>query len=242
MPSLLSFLAGATTVALLATPALAQETAPATPEPMTAQPAPPEPAPPEPETFFGGDVHYGGWGGIAFLAGAIHNQPAVWTRFMGGFQIGRTITIGMGGMALSNLVPGDDDVQAYYEARGTTNRQYLTGGIGGLLIAVDFLPLQAIHPYAHVLVGAGGFSFNNRSLHHSQLDQDEELEAHYRLSEATAAFAANAEAGVTFNLTRWMRADIVGGTVVTAGIELADLDDSDLLSFHGGLQLRFGRF
>lgn len=240
MPSLRHFLIAATTVALFAAPAVAQETAPETTEPVADTPDTPDT--PEPETFFGGDVHYGGWGGIAILAGAVHDQPAVWTRFMGGFQIGRTITIGMGGMALSNLVPGDDNIQAYYAARGATDRQYLTGGMGGLLVAVDFLPLQAIHPYAHVLLGAGGFTFNNRSFQSGYYDEEEDADVRFRPSESTAAFAANAEAGVTFNLTRWMRADLVAGTVVTAGVELADLDDSDLLSFHGGVQLRFGRF
>lgn len=193
---------------------------------------------PGPNVFFGGNLAIGGWGGFGVRGGSILGQPVAWSTASGGVLIGHGVTIGLSGSGIANIVRADDAIRI--PIGDSTERAYLSGGYGGLLVALDLQPFSVVHPYVQTVIGASWFGY--QAGYHNGTYGEHNDWVRPRNLQSTTAFATDFTAGATLNVTRWMRIDLVAGYLLTVGVDMPGLQDSDTRNFHGGLQFRFGKF
>lgn len=184
------------------------------------------------QTLFGGDdVRLTGWGGPEVRLGQFNESAAIFAGAKGGLLINSMLTIGLGGYGVVTSHKIDD-------VFGPDTNAYLRMGYGGLVLVYTDSPNELIHFTANTLIGFGGASYTS-SYSDFWEDHDNDNKNTYASS---GFFVWEIGAGVEFNLTKWMRAELGGEYRLISGLDLAKRTNSDIAGFSGHLLFKFGSF
>lgn len=169
---------------------------------------------PEEETLIGGGIDSGGFGALVFKFSGVNDQFAVFAGARGGWIINHRFVVGGGGYGLASEI-------CLNEERSCLLRQ-IEFGYGGFEFEYIGLWDRVAHYSLQVLIGGGGVTLLGFS--------------------ADPVFVAEPAARLELNVTKWFRLNLGGGYRFVSGLDLGELENSDLSSFTGVLEFKFGNF
>jgi len=126
----------------------------------------------------------------------------------------------------------DDDVDERILPPDTA--VFLGMGYGGFDIEYDIKPSNLVHLSVSALIGGGGLTYNYRNAYREDHD--------YQWGDHNDAFFIAERASTHLNMTKFFRVSVGAGYRFVSGVELMDLDNSDISGASANVMLRFGRF
>ena len=198
-------------------------------------------APQEMKTIFGGQndrISHDGYGALMVEYAQIDGKDAAIVGGRGGWIINHRLALGLAGKGIaSNLsYPYDDAGQEY------TEKYYLNGGYGGLLIEPILAPFSPVHVSFPVIIGAGGVAYSLKYKYQNNYDNN-----FWETIDASAFFIVEPGIELNLNLVKFMRISFGGYYRFTSGLNLedpyGDKAAKDILDgFSAGISLKFGKF
>jgi DNA-binding beta-propeller fold protein YncE len=177
------------------------------------------------ETFFGGEVEHGGFGGPVFKLTQMNGEMAYSAGGRGGWIINHAVSIGGGGFGMT----GNHKVGVNEAGEDL----YLHAGYGGLIVEYISNSNDRIHTAYSVLIGAGGANVSTDRFGDAQ-NVDEQ--------NSDAFFVIEPEVHMDFNMTRWFRIGVGAGYRLVSGLDMDLVSNSDLSGPSVMLTLKFGKF
>ena len=172
-----------------------------------------------------------GFGGFDVKITDILDERSVLIGGYGGVLINRSYLLGVGAYGLvarpsfDGLVPGSSD----------TTRLRLYGGYGGLLVGGTLFAKEIIHVSLPVFLGVGNLEVSDDDFFQGIGDTSFTVEN-------SVFFVLEPGLQLEFNITQYLR--IAGGASYrwVQGLELLNVEDSQLTGVTGILSVRIGRF
>lgn len=181
-----------------------------------------------PETLFGsgGSPTLGGYGGVGVKYSRVDQSNVALVCGEGALLLDHQFSLGLAGCGMPNRLDGS----AY---SGVANDE-MEVGYGGLLLRYHFRSHDMVSFSLGGVVGGGGLTIGQWN-HSDTMDEGV-------VRESDAFFAAEPQATVDVNVTRWLRVGAVGGYRFVSGTNTAGLSNTDLAGPTGGAHILFGWF
>lgn len=184
------------------------------------------------DTLFDGDVIHGGYGGPILKYSTVAGQSAWFFGGRGGWLINRRLTIGGGGMGMTNRVVAPLPAQD-----GVGVEDTLMFGYGGLLLEVHGRPTKLINGTIGVLVGGGGVTIWDM-----QLDGPHGDYGYRGPARNDGVFVFEPEVMVNLNVASFFRVGVGGGYRFVRDVHLNGVENKDFSAAVASLMLKFGKF
>lgn len=169
------------------------------------------------QNLFGNASSLGFAGGLTVRGAFIDNRLYPSVGGEGYLIIDHSFYIGGGGYGVPMNMTLD----------GGTNQSFSGVGWGGVILGYIFMPEWVVHPYAQVMIGAGGVGYYTNT----------------GIYDGNAFFALDAVAGLEINVVKWIRFCPYVGYHLTAGnITVPGLNAAALSGWHFGITTKIGMF
>ncbi len=176
------------------------------------------------KTLFGENSKVRGFGALDFRLSEFKGDLA---GVHGGIIINDHFMIGLGGRGITTNIS--------FDGVNPTEKLYMYGGYGGLMIGGVFAPKEAIHVTVPILVGAGGAHITDRNYLSSHIESND-------FNEESAFFVIEPGLEVEINLTKFFRIGLGASYRMVSGSDFINIKDKELSGFSSGLSLKFGKF
>jgi hypothetical protein len=197
---------------ILSTASVRAENKPAAGTPAPADDSAPSEEKNDQTLFDSGPLEKGGFGGPALKVSTLRGQAETLVGGRGGFIINHAFVVGA---AFYGMVGKQERELSGGEMR------HLEFGYGGVELEYIWRPTQLVHASALLLVGGGGLSTEGPSDSFFAIDQTIQVEV---------------------NLMKWLRVAVGGGYRLVTGVDMVELDNSDVSGAVGMLTLKYGEF
>nr|NQU91960.1 hypothetical protein [Bacteroidota bacterium] len=196
-----------------------------------------EDQPQEMKTIFGSNdkITHGGYGALMVDYCKIDGKDAVVVGGRGGWIINHRLVLGIGGKGIASSVSYPQSIE--------TDKYYLNGGYGGLLIEPIIFPMSAVHISVPVIIGAGGAVYAKKYDWGTNWDD----QSQWTTIDSSPFFVVEPGVEINLNLVKFMRISFGCYYRYTSGLNLENpygekSDDHILDGFSGGIALKFGKF
>ena len=173
------------------------------------------------ETLISRKIESGGYGGFFTKFGSINGEFGVFMGGQGAWLINSKFGIGGGGYGMVNRIEIEDMENVKMEF-----------GCGGARLEYIVNSDKLWHLNVHSMIGGGGVNY-------AVIDHDDPGQSYYG---DDGFFVFEPGLDLVHNVTTGFRLAFGASYRVTAGVNYAELTNTDLNGFSGQILLKFGRF
>ena len=168
-----------------------------------------------------------GFGTIEMKLSDILNETGLLIGGNGGVTVNKYFLFGAGGYGIvtKTTVPGtnpDEPLRLY-------------GGYGGLMIGFNLFPREVVHLSFPILIGAGNIDIVDENFFSNSFDQDFTVER-------SAFFVAEPGVLLEINVTSFFHLGLGASYRYIDGLNMANINSSDLTDWSGNVSFKFGGY